>query len=243
MAFQRTALPFFALANSLYASATVTIWVADSAGAKTTTRATLYTATTGTATIANPVTLNAEGRFETPPFIDDLVIVEVTDASVSDHETAVFRPGLSDTDVTAAASSATDAQTAQTAAEAAQALAEAAVTNAATEVTYAAQWADRAEDSLVEVAAGGNGVDDYSALHHAAKAQASATAAAAAVGAVRVSSNDTTPSDLEAKILAGTGITASTQNDGGNETRTFAVDDATHKSYAVTTGAAYALSI
>lgn len=37
---------------------------------------------------------------------------------------------------------------------------------------------------------------------------------------VRVSSNDTTPSHLEDKLLVGTGLSLSTQNDGGNETRT-----------------------
>lgn len=42
---------------------------------------------------------------------------------------------------------------------------------------------------------------------------------------VKVSSNDTTAGDLEAKLLAGTGLTASTQNDGGNETRTIDLDD------------------
>lgn len=38
-------------------------------------------------------------------------------------------------------------------------------------VGYAAEWANKAEDSLVTVAAGGDGVDDYSAKHWAAKAE------------------------------------------------------------------------
>lgn len=37
----------------------------------------------------------------------------------------------------------------------------------------------------------------------------------------RVSSNDTTPGDAETKLLTADGIQATTQNDGGNETRTF----------------------
>lgn len=41
-------------------------------------------------------------------------------------------------------------------------------------VTYAAEWAVKAEDSLISVAAGGDGSTDYSALHWAAKAAASA---------------------------------------------------------------------
>lgn len=39
-------------------------------------------------------------------------------------------------------------------------------------------------------------------------------------GLVKVSSNDTTAGDLEAKLLVGTGLSLSTQNDGANETRT-----------------------
>lgn len=41
---------------------------------------------------------------------------------------------------------------------------------------------------------------------------------------IRVSSNDTSYGDLETKLLGGDGITASTQNDGANETRTLAVE-------------------
>lgn len=45
-------------------------------------------------------------------------------------------------------------------------------TNSGLNVTYAAEWANKAEDSLISVAAGGDNVDDYSALHHSAKADA-----------------------------------------------------------------------
>lgn len=51
-------------------------------------------------------------------------------------------------------------------------------------VDWATEWANKAEDSLVSSSAGGDEVDDYSALHHAAKASASATAAASAVSSV-----------------------------------------------------------
>lgn len=39
-------------------------------------------------------------------------------------------------------------------------------------VGWATEWANKAEDSLISTDAGGDGVDDYSALHHAAKAAA-----------------------------------------------------------------------
>lgn len=54
----------------------------------------------------------------------------------------------------------------------------------AADVTYAAEWANKAEDSLISVAAGGDNVDDYSAHHHANKAAASAAAAAASATAI-----------------------------------------------------------
>ena len=63
---------------------------------------------------------------------------------------------------------------AQTAAEAAQTGAETAETGATNAQTYAEEWANKAEDSLVSVAAGGDGSTEYSALHWAAKAAASA---------------------------------------------------------------------
>mgnify|MGYP000064802847 CR=1 FL=1 len=91
---------------------------------------------------------------------------------------------------TAAETAETNAETAQTAAETAKTAAETAETNAETAETnaesaqaYAEEWANKAEDSLVSVAAGGDGSTEYSALHHAAKASASATAASSAQSA------------------------------------------------------------
>jgi len=43
------------------------------------------------------------------------------------------------------------------------------------DVTYSQEWATKAEDSLISVAAGGDGATDYSALHWAAKAAATTT--------------------------------------------------------------------
>ena len=103
MAFKRTALRYFITSNALYASATVSVYTIDSAGAKTTTLATLYAAETGSSTIANPVTLDSEGKFPTPPYVEVEVIASISNATVDDHDTPVFRPGLSDADVAAVA--------------------------------------------------------------------------------------------------------------------------------------------
>jgi hypothetical protein len=73
--------------------------------------------------------------------------------------------GVTDAETAAAA-----AQLAQTNAETAETNAELAEVNAEAAQTYATEWANKAEDSLVSVSAGGDGVDDYSAMHHAIKA-------------------------------------------------------------------------
>ena len=48
-------------------------------------------------------------------------------------------------------------------------------------IDYAEEWANKAEDSLVSVAAGGDGVDDYSSKHFSIKSAAQVTLAAAQV--------------------------------------------------------------
>ena len=67
---------------------------------------------------------------------------------------------------------------AQDAAETAQTASETAQLNSQNAQSYAEEWANKAEDSLVSSSAGGNGVDEYSSKHHAKKAAASETAAA-----------------------------------------------------------------
>lgn len=74
---------------------------------------------------------------------------------------------------------------------------------------YAEEWANKTEDSLVSTAAGGNGVDEYSAKHHAIKASDSETAAAtsetnAALSASSASTSETNAYDaaLDAEKLA-----------------------------------------
>jgi hypothetical protein len=70
-----------------------------------------------------------------------------------------------------------DIETAKAAAQNAQSAAESAQSSAQDAQSYAEQWANRPEDSLITGAAGGDGVDDFSALHHANKAASSASAA------------------------------------------------------------------
>lgn len=75
-----------------------------------------------------------------------------------------------------ASASATSASTSATNASTSETNASTSETNAAASETCAQEWANRAEDSLIPASCGGDLVDDYSALHHAAKAAASAAA-------------------------------------------------------------------
>ncbi len=84
------------------------------------------------------------------------------------------------TSASQAATSATNANTSASNAATSEANAATSETNASTsaasaaaDVTYASEWANKAEDSLISAAAGGDSIDDYSALHWANKAAAS----------------------------------------------------------------------
>jgi hypothetical protein len=101
------------------------------------------------------------------------------------------------------------------------------VTAAAASATAAATSATAAATSATAAASSAS-----AASTSAAAAAASATAAAAAVNGVKVSSDDTTPGDLETKILVGTGLSLSTQNGGANETRTISLDSSGSPQFA-----------
>lgn len=93
----------------------------------------------------------------------------------------------------------------------------ASATAAASSATAAASSASAASTSASSAASSAS-----AGSSSATAAAASAVAAAAAVNGVKASSDDTTPGDLETKLLPGDGIAMSTQNGGGNETRTIA---------------------
>ena len=89
---QRVLLADFALANPLYANARLTVLEADlsNGGAATTTKATLYTAPTGTTEESNPFRLDGDGKLARPVYVDVPVIARVTDAQVTAHDTGVL---------------------------------------------------------------------------------------------------------------------------------------------------------
>jgi hypothetical protein len=69
-------------------------------------------------------------------------------------------------------------------------------------IGYAEEWANKAEDELVSLGAGGDQIDDYSALHHAAKAAASAAAALASANNASTSASNASTSESNAAASA-----------------------------------------
>lgn len=110
MAFKRTAIPFFELANAAYASGSVSFFgVDDTTNLITATLITLYAGKTGATTVTNPYTLDSDGKFSSPVYAEERFIAIVTDADGQQHTTGIWEPALSTADVTAAAASATAA--------------------------------------------------------------------------------------------------------------------------------------
>lgn len=86
----RSSIPAFSLANPIYTGARVTFFTVDMNGAATATLATLYTSATGTTTAANPQTLDADGKFAAPVYIDQPVIGEVEGPNIASHQTGAI---------------------------------------------------------------------------------------------------------------------------------------------------------
>lgn len=109
--------PFSVGFGELYAMATVTIYkINESTGAQDG-LATLYSATSGTSTLTNPQTLDGEGKFSQPIYIEDPYQVVISGLSAADHTTGVYFPNLSATSADAAEASSVQAQAAAARAE------------------------------------------------------------------------------------------------------------------------------
>jgi hypothetical protein len=88
----RVALSSFELANPIYVGCTLTAWKADTNGIKTGVKATIYEATTGSATLTNPQILDSEGKLESPVYVAEPVILEVSGLHVPSHDTGLISP-------------------------------------------------------------------------------------------------------------------------------------------------------
>lgn len=89
----RISLHDFILANPIYVGATVTAWLVDVNGNVTTNKATLYEAPTGTSQLANPQTLDSDGKFQQPVYCEQAVRLEVSGLHITTHTTGVISPG------------------------------------------------------------------------------------------------------------------------------------------------------
>jgi polygalacturonase len=102
MVYARSSIPDFSLANAYYASATVSVFQTDADGERTTVLAPLYEQPVGTARLANPQTLDSQGKWVRPVYVDRDVMLVVSGRTVGTHSTGVitipvFTDGAMDT--------------------------------------------------------------------------------------------------------------------------------------------------
>lgn len=116
MAFRRTSLSDFSLANLAYAGVTVAVYGVLNGAKNTADLVTLYDDITGVGTLTNPQVLDSEGKWPVPTYAEVSVVIQVTGTATGDHDTGIIYPSLSDADVAAAATSATAAAGSGTAA-------------------------------------------------------------------------------------------------------------------------------
>jgi hypothetical protein len=105
------------------------------------------------------------------------------------------------------------------------------------EAGYAAEWANKAEDSLVSSLAGGDQSNDYSALHQATKAAASKTAAASSATA---SASSATTASTQATNAATSASTATTKAAAAATSATASASSATAAASSATAAASSA---
>lgn len=93
MSYRRTTVQPFTLANEAYVNATVTFYTVDvSTFLRTDTLATLYDATSGSGTLPNPYTLDGDGKFSAPVYIDTPVIAVISESEIGSHSTGIISP-------------------------------------------------------------------------------------------------------------------------------------------------------
>lgn len=110
MSIDRTSIREFATEKPWYGGHLVYAYTIDATGAKTATKATLYSAPSGTGTLSNPQKLTSRGRFSAPVYIDEPVFLVVenvgTGQSVDTGVVGLGVVGVSVQDAQAAANAA-----------------------------------------------------------------------------------------------------------------------------------------
>lgn len=133
MAYVRSGLQAFEHRNDIYRGASVTAYVPDASGNPTAVKISLYANATGSTTLANPQTLDGEGKFKQPVYFEAACVLVIASAFASSHTTGVINPPLSDADVTAATTAASAAAVSAAAAASAASAAAAAANSAASD--------------------------------------------------------------------------------------------------------------
>jgi hypothetical protein len=91
--YKRTAFPCFELKNSAYVDASVTFYEVDtSTGARTDTLANIYSAYSGGVALANPYTLDGDGKAKDSIYFDAPVIAVLNTAAIGEHSTGIYFP-------------------------------------------------------------------------------------------------------------------------------------------------------
>ena len=225
----RVKISDFGIIQKSLAQAVVTIYEANDDGSNSGVKATLYAASTGSSEVSNPQTLNDDGKLSIDVYVETDVIATITgiterteralkkikknpkEYSLPQTSANFYYVSSIGIDTSAAASASAAATSASNAASSA--------TSSANSASAAATSESNAATSETNAA-----VSASAAATSEANAATSEANALAAVGTVKVSSNDTTSGVLEDKLLVGSGLALSTQNDGGNETRTIDID-------------------
>lgn len=89
----RVSIDDFALANPLYAGATVTVYTVDPTLLTiTTTLAPVYQDLASTTLLGNPQTLDGEGKWQQPVYVDQPVIMQIGNAGAANHQTGITGP-------------------------------------------------------------------------------------------------------------------------------------------------------
>lgn len=116
MAYIRSGLQAFEHRNDIYRGASVTAFVPDANGNATAVKISLYANPSGSTTLANPQTLDGEGKFKQPVYFEASCVLVISSAFSSSHTTGVINPSLSEADVVTATTAASTASAAAVAA-------------------------------------------------------------------------------------------------------------------------------
>jgi hypothetical protein len=176
MAYARSALTDFEIANRLHVNAIVYFYTVDSNGDKTTTLANLYQDITGTTEHKNPQTLDSFGKLKVPCYVEEPVIATITGlGNVPDYDSGIVSSYAEDANDVEAAKTAAEAAATQAAADAVQTAADRVQTTADASQVSTDKATVAADKSTVQSLASTVSTNTTTTTTKAAEAATSAT--------------------------------------------------------------------